>query len=170
MYLRTIMIFPDFDNMDIIEKIRARFDPLRNLVRPHITLVFPFQDQISNEELKRKMQECLAGIKPFRLILQGVSKQEDIYGNYLFLNVIEGSREIINLHDILYTSLWNNAMDKQVYVPHMTIGKLSSVEKLNKAFAEIMNMDILFETSIKMVSVEMIGENEESIIIIEQKF
>ena len=98
-----------------------------------------------------------------------MSKREDIYGNYLFLNIIEGSKEITNVHHILYASIWGNAMDNQVYVPYMTIGKLSSVEKMNMAFAKIMNMDSLFETSIKTVSVEMIGENGESRIIIEKE-
>lgn len=33
--LRTIMIFPQFDNMEIIDEIRALYDPLSGLVRPH---------------------------------------------------------------------------------------------------------------------------------------
>ena len=51
MSLRTIMIFPEFENMEIIDNIRKQYDPLAELVRPHITLVFPFESQISNEEL-----------------------------------------------------------------------------------------------------------------------
>ena len=39
---RTIMIFPKFSNMEIIDRIRRNYDPLADLVRPHITLVFPF--------------------------------------------------------------------------------------------------------------------------------
>lgn len=46
--LRTIMIFPQFKNIEIINEIRNRYDPLAKLVRPHITLVFPFENEMSN--------------------------------------------------------------------------------------------------------------------------
>ena len=45
---RDILIFPKFDNMKIIDKIRNKYDRLSNLVAPHITLAFPFNDKISN--------------------------------------------------------------------------------------------------------------------------
>lgn len=40
--IRTIMIFPEFEEMEIIDEIREKYDPLARLVRPHITIVFPF--------------------------------------------------------------------------------------------------------------------------------
>ena len=48
MKLRTIMIFPEFDNIEVIDKIREQYDPLANFVRPHITIVFPFDSERSN--------------------------------------------------------------------------------------------------------------------------
>ena len=38
MSLRTIMIFPEFDNINIIDEIREKYDPLAELVRPHMTV------------------------------------------------------------------------------------------------------------------------------------
>ena len=52
MNTRTIMIFPEFDNIDVINDIRKKYDPLVDLVLPHITLVFPFDSELTNEELK----------------------------------------------------------------------------------------------------------------------
>ena len=52
---RDILIFPKFDNMQIIDKIRNKYDRLSNLVAPHITLAFPFNDKISNEDLISKL-------------------------------------------------------------------------------------------------------------------
>lgn len=49
---RTIMIFPQFDNIDVINSIRDKYDPLAKLVKPHITLVFPFDSEITNEQLE----------------------------------------------------------------------------------------------------------------------
>ena len=44
---RTIMIFPKFGRMEVIYEIRDKYDPLSKLIRPHITLVFPFASEIS---------------------------------------------------------------------------------------------------------------------------
>ncbi|CEK32658.1 2'-5' RNA ligase superfamily (plasmid) [[Clostridium] sordellii] len=37
---RCIMIFPKFNNIEIINKIRKQYDPLFEKVQPHITLIF----------------------------------------------------------------------------------------------------------------------------------
>ena len=99
MILRTIMIFPKFDNMEIINHIRKEYDPLADLVRPHITLVFPFESSMTNDNLAQILENRLDCVKPFSLKMCGVSKQEDIYGNYLFLNVSQGGEEIKEIHD-----------------------------------------------------------------------
>lgn len=75
----------DVENINIINDIRKKYDPLVDLVSPHITLVFPFESDLSNEELNLYIKECLSDIHPFKIELEGFSKQKDIYGNYLFL-------------------------------------------------------------------------------------
>jgi len=47
MNMRTIMIFPEFENIDNINDIRKKYDPLADLVLPHITLVFPFDSELT---------------------------------------------------------------------------------------------------------------------------
>lgn len=49
------MIFPQFNNIEIINEIRHRYDPLANLLRPHITLVFPFESDMTNDEVEEKL-------------------------------------------------------------------------------------------------------------------
>ena len=169
MPLRTIMIFPKFDHMEIIEEIRKEYDPLFHLVKPHITLVFPFEDEITDADLENKLEKCLENMKSFRLVLHGIEKQENAYGHYLFLKVTEGVNELIKLHDMLYSGLWGTAIERKEYFSHMTIGKLSSTAELNTAFSKIETLDDLFETVVRTVSVEMIGKNGESIIIIEKQ-
>ena len=83
MSLRTIMIFPKFKDMDIIDDIRDRFDPLAKLVRPHITLVLPFEHDMSNEELTKILDNRLSEITPFDLEMHGFNKQAEEFGNYL---------------------------------------------------------------------------------------
>lgn len=167
MRFRTIMIFPQFNNENIIEAIRKKYDPLYNLVKPHITLVFPFQDKISNIELEKKLEECLIETKPFKLILQGINRQKDNYGNYIFLSVKKGERQIINIHKNLYMNIWGQEKNER-YVPHMTVGKLQSEEKMIKAYEEIKDLNSSFETLVDKISVEEIGSQGESFVIIEK--
>lgn len=169
MNLRTIMIFPEFSNMQMIDEIRNQYDPLAELVRPHITLVFPFENEMNNEELEEILNKRLQGIKPFELKLRGISKQEDTFGNYLFLDVIQGIEEINYIHQVLYDNEFKKFDLGLKYIPHMTIGKLPTAELLNEAYNNIKSVKDTFSTIVKKVSVEMIGDNEESVIIIERE-
>lgn len=169
MSLRTIMIFPEFDNMDVIDRIRAKYDPLAELVRPHVTLVFPFESDISNEKLEEILESRLQEINCFELILGNISKQKDLFGNYLFLNVLKGAEELVRINRFLYDNEFKEYDLGLPYVPHMTIGKLSLVKEMDEAYEEIKDIQDKFSTVVKKISVEMIGENEESIIVIEKK-
>lgn len=169
MSLRTIMIFPEFDNIDVIDEIRAKYDPLAKLVRPHITIVFPFEMEITNDELSMILENRLRDIKSFEIEMQGFSKCEDRFGNYLFLNVVKGTEIITQLHDLLYSNEFAEFDLGIPYMPHMTVGKLKTVDDLNNAYDSVMGNKTLFKCIITKISVEMIGENEESIIVIEKK-
>lgn len=169
MSLRTIMIFPEFKNMEIIDNIRKQYDPLAELVRPHITLVFPFESQINNAELIQILNVRLMGVKPFEIKLGGISKHEDTFGNHLFLDVLQGAEEVSYIHQVLYDNEFKEFDIGLKYVPHMTIGKLPTVESFNNAFNNIKSIEDTFSTIVKKISVEMIGDNEESIIIMEKE-
>lgn len=168
MALRTIMIFPHFDNIAVIDEIRQKYDPLCRLVKPHITLVFPFESDLPNEELQQHLEEKLRDIPPFPVRLHGFSCQEDRFGNYLFLNVEKGMEQLKGLHDILYSGKLKPFDIGAGYIPHITVGKLNSPEELYAAYKSVRNCDEIFETEVTVISVEMIGEHDESIIILEQ--
>ncbi|MBQ7919476.1 MAG: 2'-5' RNA ligase family protein [Lachnospiraceae bacterium] len=169
MSLRTIMIFPQFDNVELIDQIRDKYDPLADLVRPHITLVFPFESPMSKGELAEILEKRLQAIEPFALELCGISKQEDTFGNYLFLDVIRGGEEISQIHRILYENEFKEFDKGYPYIPHMTIGKLPTPQELDDAYDAIKNESHRFLTEVQKISVEMIGVNEQSIIVIEKQ-
>src|SRR5690349_21600829 len=98
------MIFPEFSNMSVIDEIREKYDPLANHVRPHITLVFPFESNINSNELKCHLEKVLSDIKPFQITMKGITPVQS-FGNYLFLEIIDGEDKIIDLHKRLYTDL-----------------------------------------------------------------
>ena len=160
---RTIMIFPKFSNTRIIDDIRTKYDPLADKVLPHITLIFPFKSDLSTKEIERWLDTALQNIKPFEIELQGISKQEDKFGNYLSLNINKGTDKIKQIHELLLAS---TKLDYP-YTPHMTVGKLQTKYELDIAYDEIKDIDTLFETLIDTVSVEIIGEDDASIIEIE---
>lgn len=169
MNTRTIMIFPKFDNIDVINDIRKKYDPLVDLVLPHITLVFPFDSELTNEELSLYLKECLNDIQPFKVQLEGFSKQQNKYGNYLLLNVVQGMDVIKSIHERLYKNKLKQFDAGNDFVPHMTVGKVSSMDLLDKAFDDVNKCNDKFSTMVKKISVEVIGEHEESIIIIEHE-
>lgn len=124
---------------------------------------------LTNEELNLHLKECLSDIQPFKMELEGFSKQINNYGNYLLLNVVQGIDEIKNIHERLYKGRLKQFDAGYDYVPHMTVGNLSSIDLLNKAFDDVNKCKDIFSTVVKKISVEMIGDNEESIIIIEHE-
>lgn len=160
---RTIMIFPKFSNMKVIDELRAKYDPLVDKVLPHVTLVFPFKSYLSTKEIEKWMDTALKDIRPFELELQGISKQEDRFGNYLFLDIIKGIDKVKEMH----RRLLSTTKFDYPYHPHMTIGKLKTKHELDIVYNELKDMDSLFKTMIDRVSVEIIGEDDSSIIEIE---
>ena len=167
---RTIMIFPDFEQMEIIESIREKYDPLYQLVKPHITVVFPFDMDVSNEELSKILERRLAHVRPFAIKLEGFRTGADSFGNYLFLEVTKGKDEIVQIHDVLYGNEFAPLDLGLPYEPHLTVGKLDTVEELEQAFHEVKETNICFTSMVTKISVEMIGEQDESIIILEKQF
>ena len=153
---RDILIFPKFDNMDIINKVRNKYDRLANLVNPHITLVFPFKDEISNDELITKLSSLLKNYSPFKVTFKGVSLSDD---NYILLNCIDGNKEILKLHDAIYEKVLPNHYNKSIpYIPHITLGQADNLKDFS-------DFNYEFSTIIDEISLELIGENEDSIII-----
>ena len=128
---RDILIFPKFDNMKIIDKIRNKYDRLSNLVAPHITLAFPFKDKISNEDLISKLSALLKKHSHFEVTFKGISLSDD---NYILLNCVKGNYEILKLHDDIYEKIIPSHFKKikeKLTKPRKWIDKLSAHFKCN---------------------------------------
>lgn len=168
---RCIMIFPHFDNMNIIDEIRDKYDPLSKKVRPHITLVFPFESSISKEELEEYLSKVLKETRSFKLTLEGIIKVDNSTGLYLFLKIQEGIKEIKAIHNRLYEGMLSqykpNWLNQVEFMPHMTIGCFTDRDELWNAYNAIATIKERFSTLIEKVSVEIIDENEDSNIEVE---
>ncbi|WP_250160200.1 2'-5' RNA ligase family protein [Caloranaerobacter azorensis] len=160
MMKRSIIIFPKFRNIEKIQEIRKKYDPLYNCIKPHITVVFPFESNIKTEELEKHVKQALKGIKPFKIRLKGITGTID---NYLFLNVKEGNDKIIEIHDKLYTGILEKFLYRKVtYIPHITVGKVEEIEEFEIALEETEKIQDTFETVVEEICVELIDEDDKS--------
>ncbi|SRR5579883_863360 len=104
-----------------INQIRKEYDPQVNFIDPHITLVFPIEGTLNDEQrLINHIANVLTAWKPFSLHLQGLAQSSD---NYLYLTLQEGNTEVVKLHDELYTGmLADYQRDDILFIPHVTLG------------------------------------------------
>lgn len=164
---RCLMLFPKFENIKIIDEIREKYDPLASHVRPHITLVFPFKSNIETEDLREHILTVISEVNPFEVILQGITPVKS-HGKYLFLGIQKGIKEIVNLHEKLYTGVleayYPEWLKSNNFLPHMTVGYLEDDESFKIAANETENIVNCFKTLIDEINVEIIDENENSII------
>jgi 2'-5' RNA ligase/GNAT superfamily N-acetyltransferase len=104
--------------------VRDRFDPLAASIAPHLTLVFPFEDPLSDDELREHIRQATSAAAPFDITLGGITAHEN---EYLFLNVKRGNDALIQLHDRLYSGpLSPYLVRRNTFVPHVTVGRVSA--------------------------------------------
>ncbi|PKM39428.1 MAG: 2'-5' RNA ligase [Firmicutes bacterium HGW-Firmicutes-9] len=158
---RAIVLFPKFSNIEAIQAVRERFDPLANYIAPHITLVFPFESTLSTVELKAHLRHTLAGMKQFAVSLSGVTG--DFRDGYLFLNVKQGNDNIIDLHDRLYSGALEPFLFRKVtYCPHITVGRVEEPSAFDLALEELADFQERFVAEIDKVYVENIDSGDRS--------
>jgi 2'-5' RNA ligase len=161
---RAIVVFPRFQQMDVINLLRRQFDPLADFIEPHITLVFPFDSEIPTLELRTHIRQAAKGLTSFPIQLQGITGSED---EYLFLNVQQGKDQLTTLHDRLYTGiLAQYLLPTQPYIPHLTVGRLGNVPAFTKALEEAQKMTSLFQTILKEIITIKVEERARTEIVV----
>ncbi|HDV8361256.1 TPA: 2'-5' RNA ligase family protein [Bacillus cereus] len=166
--MRTILLFLNNMFIDKIENIRHKHDPLFGLIPPHITIVFPFKSNISNDELKSHIFNVSKG--GGKIEIEFANRITSV-GNYLFLEVDRGRKQIEELHDSLYTGPLLQFLKEDIpYIPHVTVGRKESAELATEVVKEIPSFHGKLNCLIDRISVERIGENGESIIEFEVPF
>jgi 2'-5' RNA ligase len=164
---RAIHLFPrGISNPDIIQQIRSKYDPISALIEPHITLVFPFESEISTNDLEAHIDAVLPSYEPFLLKFSGYSVSHD---NYLFLDLIQGKNHVVEIHDKLYTGILFPYLKPWKYVPHITLGKFYTSQEAHLALQSLPK-GIYFNCTIDSVFVEAIGKDESSTIQIHHHF
>lgn len=162
MVSRAIVIFPQFNNVRLINEIREKYDPLFNYIAPHITLVFPFESNIPTNELIKYIKQSLVGVEKFSLAMSGITGSSD---GYIFLDVKKGNDKIIEMHDKLYEGLLKEHHNRFIpYFPHLTLGRLRDEKMHQEAVKSLLTFYETFETEVEEIAVEIIDSEEKSII------
>lgn len=160
------MIFPDFENIDAIDRIRTQYDPLCNYVRPHITLVFPFKSDITSCELNKHIKTALLNCNPFQLTMQGFTASVEPCSTYLFLNATNGLQQLYQLSRSLYTGIldkYQSDIYRERYCPHLTVGNLDPKEDYMAILDDLGKEITEFTTLVDHVSVEILGDESSSL-------
>jgi 2'-5' RNA ligase/predicted GNAT family acetyltransferase len=154
---RAIVIFPELEKIQAVADYRKRWDPLADHIAPHLTLVFPFEDVISPDDLQRHVVEATRAIPAFSIRLSGVSGSE---GEYIFVNVKRGNDVLVALHDGLYSGpLRRHLSLAHTYVPHVTIGRVVDRFRFPAALEEAARLDIDTDVAAHALSICTIAPN-----------
>jgi len=147
---RAIVIFPENADLGEVERLRQRFDPLASAIPAHITLVFPFELELSTDELRTHVQHTIGECRAFPVRLTTITGHED---EYLFLGVAAGRDRIVDLHDRLYTGpLAPHLSHAHTYAPHMTVGRLPDRPAFLAALGETGNTTLAIDADVRTVS------------------
>jgi|GEM_PF-242554 len=115
----------------------------------------------TNESLAMKINEMasLDNIQSISRNLGLAYNNENIKTIYIFLNGVSGVKKIKILHNEIYEKVLNQKMSFE-YIPHITLG-ITENEQIE------FELNDKFKTIVTKVSVEEIGENEESNVLFE---
>ncbi|HSR98220.1 MAG TPA: 2'-5' RNA ligase family protein [Kofleriaceae bacterium] len=118
-----------------IRDVRSRYDPIAAAVPPHVTLVYPFEDDIALDALGEHLTDALAAFTAFEVTLEGVSGAE---GTYLRYDIKRGNDTLIAMHDRLYTGPLARHLDLRAsFHPHLTIGRIADAARWRAALDEL---------------------------------
>jgi 2'-5' RNA ligase len=158
---RAIVIFPRAEDMHSVEAVRLQYDPLAREVPAHITLVFPFESEITEVDLKRHVENVVTGLRPFEVAFGQVVATPD---HYLFLTFTEGAATVADLHDRLYSGpLRQFLLVATPFVPHITVGRVDDPAALPEALKATGEISMRGATTADAVSAYRIDEHQRMI-------
>jgi len=113
----ALVHFPSIDTTGI-NAIRDEYDPYKDLIDVHITIVFPVQ--VDEQALIDHTSEILAGWSPFTIRLKGLHLSFD---QWLFLTVEDDNDNLVRLFEAMYAGLLAPHRRHDIeYIPHIGLG------------------------------------------------
>jgi 2'-5' RNA ligase len=125
----AIIAVPRFapDDLEWIDRIRSRYDPQRNVVAPHFTLVFPCKAGPVDAVLEHAAHVA-SQTEPSRFVLRSALAVKA--SSHVFLVPDEGSSAVVALHGSLNSGqLAPIARPDVPFTPHVTVAALEDPEQ-----------------------------------------
>lgn len=131
---RVIFIEPQIEYSEVILDIFKKHNSDSSFINPHICLVFPFESDFETSILETIINSVFSKYSRFNIKLSGLSVSYEKRKNFLFLNVIDESNILGKMSSELYDSLGDNTQLRGKYIPHITLAKSKSKEKINQIY------------------------------------
>ena len=125
----AIIAVPRFaqDDLEWIDRIRSRYDPQRNVVAPHFTLVFPCKADPVDAVLEHAAHVA-SQTEPSRFVLRSALAVKA--SSHVFPVPDEGSSAVVALHGSLNSGqLAPSARPDVPFTPHVTVAALEDPEQ-----------------------------------------
>lgn len=134
-----------------VERIGRKYGALSDEIKPHITLVYPFEIN-DQKELTKHIENVISKSVKFKITLKGLRKSEK--GYYLYLLVNRGRDKILELYKGLNSGILSGFENKDMpsFVPHISLGIFNSEEQINKAIKEIGKQNLKVECLIDKIN------------------
>jgi 2'-5' RNA ligase len=115
----ALVFYPQLET-DRIDAIRRKYDPTVDVIKPHVTVVFPVPETVGEAALIGHIERVLSAWSPFEIRLGGFWKSPD---HWLFLTLAEGEPAVKELYQAIYTGiLAAYRRDDIEFVPHLGLG------------------------------------------------
>ncbi len=121
-----VLAYPEFSDAirGSLAKFRETYEPERaRLVAPHVTLMFGVPPNYLRD-VSKLAERAVATTETFSIVFESCVIAHDPFEqtNKLVLNVGDGRKRLIKLHQILYDGPHRQEFDdNQPFAPHMTI-------------------------------------------------
>lgn len=103
-----------------VREFRKKYDPWCNLIKDHLTFIFPVPASVGLGNLRDHIELVLSKWEPFEI---HISKLEKSWDHFLFLTLEEGNADVIRLHDKFYSGFLEQYDRKDIkFIPHIGLG------------------------------------------------
>ena len=115
----ALVLYPEVET-ERIQEIRRKYDPTFDVIRPHVTVLFPVPEAVGEAKLGSHIESVLGNWNAFEIRLGGLVKSND---HWMFLTLGKGEREVKGLYQALYTGILDQyRRDDIEFVPHLGLG------------------------------------------------
>jgi 2'-5' RNA ligase len=111
--------FPNI-NTELIDRVRKKYDPTVDMIKPHITVMFPIPDEIDEIELIDHISSILNKWKAFPIQIRGLKISWD---HWLFLVLEQGNDDVVRLNRDIYSGMLAKYQREDMeFIPHISLG------------------------------------------------